>query len=95
MTDRKIEQLLGQLREYSDDVKSVDITVDVRVDIELKHTGEMNDNYQPIRDRSISENEMERMAQGEWKYVGEVDTLPEARQVTDKFTLQMNNLTEE
>lgn len=55
------------------------------VDVKLEETGEYDDFHQPIRERTVSEETMEAIAEEYgWTYNGEIDVVSDYR-VKDEF----------
>jgi len=89
MTEELTAQGLANLLLTEESVAEVVINTTVEVNIKRVNTGEVDDVYNPIRERMVSEDEMKEIADlYEWEYLGEVDLKSDYR-VTDKLQKRM------
>ena len=86
------ETHLANTLRKTDGIKEANIQIEVEIDIALEHTGEYDDVHQPIRERAVSEDEMESLLPEAWEYIGEIDVRPEGfGEVTDKIRFTHND----
>lgn len=57
-------------------IDRIEIRKEVDIIVETERTGESDSNYNPIRERKVSREEVKEIAEEHgWEYVGEVDVI--------------------
>lgn len=86
---KRVESELSRLLELldRDGIVNIDIKIEVEPTIKKRNTGEVDESYQSIRERIVSEDELQDMVNGkDWYYNGTIDVVGDFH-VRDRFSL--------
>jgi hypothetical protein len=80
-----IEELLNELEQQSGVLKA-NVKVEVTTTVRKVNTGEVDDCFNPIRERAVSEDTLQGIANGsDYRYHGCIDIVSDYR-LRDRFT---------